>query len=741
MSYLNVINRRGNPKAMCVFDHYQNQKYNHLMDCGSWHGFLLPEDNRCGFTGPALIAEEYSVYLAEGLDQLTIKNLTDQKTLEFTCCTAQSFPGRLLRTLINDTLTIKMQLHFISSRTALVSTRIINNTDEALNLQLRWTGAMHSQWTEKQTVAQQFPEWKRHWSCNEQEITGHFGEIRANSELMFSSQASYRIQRNLSTHNSTRQLTYCSAATVHLKAQSAMAIEATHSYFHHEKEFQAEAELIRRALHTPQGFREQSVARWEGYLQRGIGSLQAVNKKKLNEKTERLAVKAIETLIGNWRSPAGAIKHGGLTPSNTFRWFNGLWPWDSWKMVRAMAFIDPWLAWEAIEAIFAYQIRPDDTLRPEDDGMLIDTIFFNQSIERVSADIEGDYCHDSLNWNERNSKPSLASWAVEAVFDALYQQQPEQALSLLRQLFPKLCRYHRWWYNNRRSDGGLIAYGATLHPQHQTNTAIQIACSWESGMDNAARFGFIEEHQLAAWATSHNISNIEAAREHWRIEIRQNTDDFGRLLGYTLDQSSVDINAYLCQEKLILARLAQHLDQCTLAETLQKEAQSLTKQIQQTFFDTATGFFYDQKINGALLVTRGRGPEGWTPLFAGLATASQAAAVRSTMMDEQEFNGFVPLGSAAYSNPSYDPNAYWCGRVWLDQLYFGLVGLKNYGYEADARQLANKLLHHGEGLLTDLPIAENYNPKTGAMQGASNFGWSAAHLYLLIQEGFFSSNA
>jgi len=28
------------------------------------------------------------------------------------------------------------------------------------------------------------------------------------------------------------------------------------------------------------------------------------------------------------------------------------------------------------------------------------------------------------------------------------------------------------------------------------------------------------------------------------------------------------------------------------------------------------------------------------------------------------------------------------------------------------------------------PIRENYNPETGAMQGASNFSWSSAHLYI-----------
>lgn len=37
------------------------------------------------------------------------------------------------------------------------------------------------------------------------------------------------------------------------------------------------------------------------------------------------------------------------------------------------------------------------------------------------------------------------------------------------------------------------------------------------------------------------------------------------------------------------------------------------------------------------------------------------------------------------------------------------------------------------GLAGSVPIRENYNPETGAMQGASNFSWSSAHLYMLYR--------
>lgn len=38
--------------------------------------------------------------------------------------------------------------------------------------------------------------------------------------------------------------------------------------------------------------------------------------------------------------------------------------------------------------------------------------------------------------------------------------------------------------------------------------------------------------------------------------------------------------------------------------------------------------------------------------------------------------------------------------------------------------------------MSDGPIRENYNPLNGEQQGAPNFSWSAAHLYMLYNDFF-----
>ena len=76
------------------------------------------------------------------------------------------------------------------------------------------------------------------------------------------------------------------------------------------------------------------------------------------------------------------------------------------------------------------------------------------------------------------------------------------------------------------------------------------------------------------------------------------------------------------------------------------------------------------------------------------------------------------------------------GRVWVDQFWFGLKGMERYGHRDAALKLADTFFQHAKGLTNDGPIQENYNPLTGAQQGAPNFSWSSAHLYMLYNDFF-----
>lgn len=69
------------------------------------------------------------------------------------------------------------------------------------------------------------------------------------------------------------------------------------------------------------------------------------------------------------------------------------------------------------------------------------------------------------------------------------------------------------------------------------------------------------------------------------------------------------------------------------------------------------------------------------------------------------------------------------------QVYFGITGLKRYGYDKEADLLPRKFTAHAQGLMTDGSIHKNYNPLTGEVLNSPDFGWSSALiLWLLLNQ-------
>ena len=774
-----TIDRRGLPSAMRDFDEYRNQRFNPLMDNGAWHGFLLPDTEEAfgAFPGPMIVAEEYPLFLSNGLEKLAVQDMQTGYAVDLTALNPRVFarPGSLHQRYEGEDLSLEMELRFVTSRTALASTTIINKSSASRHFKLIWRGSLLEYWHEQRTVRETLPDWHRKLQLLEYGFDLDFSTVR-NPRGLMQDGASYLVRRSVPVKEQklTGALSYEASREISLSAGEGFKVYTSHSYVHSPEEKASLLSGIDDVFERAEHHLDANEKRWQGYLEQ--------IPKDLDGHLNRVALKGVETLIGNWRSAAGALKHDGVVPSATARWFSGIWAWDTWKHTFALAHIAPEVAKDNVRAMFDYQIGSDDSLRPQDAGMITDTVFFNKD------DVRGG---DGGNWNERNTKPPLAAWAVWEVYRATGDK------SYLEEMFPRLEAYHAWWYRNRdHNKNGLIEYGATRHRYHNSDMGeltfrtkfdedlpkyltaacqpeeagwsvchgmrfyqellarsnylelyigAQQAAGWESGMDNAARFGFISDDQLWAYAASRYDGDLHKARKDWQVRFFENRTVDGKLLGFSINQESVDLNAYLAREKQILADMAAVIGDAEKTASYRTAAEKLAIRVNECFFDESTGFFYDRQItdkkitddcssNNQLLVSRGRGPEGWIPLWAGVADADKARAVRTVMLSPTEFNTTIPLGTASLTNPAYDPNTYWRGRVWLDQVYFGLVGLKNYGYSEDVRVLAEKLFDNAAGLGSDQPIRENYNPETGQMQGVTNFGWSAALLFMLKKD-------
>ena len=307
------------------------------------------------------------------------------------------------------------------------------------------------------------------------------------------------------------------------------------------------------------------------------------------------------------------------------------------------------------------------------DGMVPDCVFLDRA---------------DNNW--RDSKPPLATWAVWQVYRATGDR------AFLAEMYDKLVRYHRWWYAARDHDrDGLAEYGAT--------DGTVIAAKWESGMDNAVRFDGIRMLKNGAHA-------------------------------WSMDQASVDLNAYLYGEDVDLARIAELLGKPHDEAAWRQRATALKTAIQSRMYDAVAGWFFDIKLGKPDFV-RVYGSEGWAPLWAGVATATQAAAVEKTMMDPRKFATSMPFPTLVADDPRFSPvRGYWRGPVWLDQSLFGVEALRRYGYATQADAMARRLVLDAKGLASgQATFRENYDPLTGQGEQSQNFSWSAASYLLLLR--------
>lgn len=710
VDFANVLNVTAEPTEL-LYGSYSTNKYNNFADLGSWHGYYLPTQNDSGkelyggFAGPVIIAEEYPVNMSDTISKLSVTNSDTGVVYDLTTADVEFnyYPGKMIQTYDLSDFKLTLELIFGSNRSALIETKIENKTNSKLNVDLEWTGNIFNKYKESETG--KVYELGQTLTANENGVQVNFSEIRDTWRFFSTEETKFIVAYEGEVETTVTDNSYTTKLkdTVTIEPKKSFETYSTQTYTFTTEELNAEKSKVEDLITNPENHFEANNIRWQSYLDKTFENIE----KSTDPSYKNAAVKSIETLTTNWRSAAGDLLHDGVVPSMSYKWFIGMWAWDSWKQAVATARFDGELAKNNIRALFDYQITEDDELRPQDAGTIIDCIFYNKDGAR------GD---DGGNWNERNSKPALAAWSVWNVYEATGD------VEFLEEMYPKLVDYHNWWYGNRDHDkNGIAEYGGMIHEYNNSKEEIILAAAWESGMDNAPRFdvdGYGEEDT--------------------GIDVFENKDENGKLVGYSINQESVDLNAYLYAEKGFLKSMAEVLGNKEDAKKYEKEAEDVREYVSRNMFDEETGFFYDLQINedGSdknLLVNRGKGPEGWIPLWAKMATQEEADSVVKSMVDEKKFDSLIPLGTASQDNPSFNASKYWRGPVWLDQALYGIEAMQNYGYDTDAKRMSKKMFDNAEGLMGDGPIRENYNPLTGEGLHTKNFSWSASAYYLMYQ--------
>lgn len=580
-----------------------------FVDQGSWMGFTLPEADLWtnGFCGP------FSLDSRRWLARTAVKTTFATAPGEvFTPDSTNYIPGKVFLSAHSGSGTIHQHLEFADASTALLTVRTDGDRELCLTGE-GWAEGTTFKMYQNQVIA-------RHPS----------GEMTC---ISFTPDARVTLTED----------NYQAICTADPETHVAI------SFFYKEKEKTAGRQKAALVVGDPVKVIRANEERWEGYLSQ-------VLRDDMPAEYDRVAAKAVVTLLSNWKTHKGSLLHEGVVPSHAVGYFMGFWAWDSWKHAVALAAFAPELAKNQIRAMLDYQLS---------DGMVIDCIY-----------------SDPEENNDRDSKPPLTAWAV----DAVYKHTGD--LDFLREMYPHLLTYHRWWYAKRDHNGnGICEFGST------DGTAE--AAAWESGMDNAIRFD--------------NATMVRNGEDAW-----------------SFDQESIDLNAFLALEYKLLKKFAGILEQPF-------DEPDRTSGVADYFFDNERGFFFDRRLSDGSFIHE-ESSEAYIPIWTGIATPEQVERAMTLLTDPNKFSTYIPFPTAAADNPKFLPKGYWRGPIWLDQTYFAINGLRNYGYNEQADEYTRQVFDRLDGLTASAPIHENYGTHTGERLKAPHFSWSAAHLLMLYQE-------
>lgn len=266
---------------------------------------------------------------------------------------------------------------------------------------------------------------------------------------------------------------------------------------------------------------------------------------------------------------------------------------------------------------------------------------------------------------------------------------------LLRRAYPALARNHHWWWANRDPDGrGLVSCGSSdLGRGLYQGTAF--GARNETGMDNSAT------HDEACF------------------------DPVTRTLS-TLD---LGLNCALALDAEMLGAIARELGDAVAAAAFDDLAAGVRARIQTDLWDDSRKIFANRQREGGGFV-RSLGPTSFYPLLCGAASGEQADHLLRHLADPALFGGRFVLPNATRDDPAYDENVYWRGRIWPNVNYFVWQGLRRYGFDAAATDLAEKGLEMFNASWRGRRLCgENYSAETGEItdQGDADrfYTWGA----------------
>lgn len=300
--------------------------------------------------------------------------------------------------------------------------------------------------------------------------------------------------------------------------------------------------------------------------------------------------------------------------------------------------------------------------------------------------------------DERSSitQPPLIAIAAKLV----YERSGDQAF--LETIYRAVSRYHDWFDRRRDPDGdGLVSL---IHP-------------WESGGDALPRW----DHAMKIDAFTHEAGR-SARHDLARIIVEYDTDALALAEAGSFHLETIDFNAIRAADMETMADIAVILGKPDEAAAWQQRVKQVQQAYQRKMIVGDGERAYDLEGIAEWRVVQDSAGQLMT-LISSLPTEEQVKNLVRQLTEPRFWTPF-PVTTTPTDAPAFDPATYWRGNVWSCVNWLIYRGLRRYGYDRVADQLAERSL----ALLEQSGFWEYYHPLTGEGLGGQAFSWAVVLL-------------
>lgn len=289
------------------------------------------------------------------------------------------------------------------------------------------------------------------------------------------------------------------------------------------------------------------------------------------------------------------------------------------------------------------------------------------------------------------TQPPMLAYAVWQIF------QKDNDVKFLKSTYPGLYHFYKYLLNERDP-----------HEKH----LIGIMNPDESGEDNSPRFDLPLKLPVKQ-------TREESLKRRLQL-VTQNIDckfDAPFCMRNFFWVKDVSFNSIMVANLEILAKIAEKIGRSGDTDYFIKEAKNISEAMKKLMLEDKIFYStYGEEYKKIRVKT-------WAifaPLFAKILTQKEARElVFDHLLNKNEFWANFPVPTTSLDEPSFNPQGFWRGPVWIAVNWFIYKGLLNYGFKDIAKQIKQSSI----ALIEKSGFREYFDPNTGEGLGTTNFTW------------------